>query len=73
MAQFRTNYQPGGNETERMQQCARGRGDVALTATAGAGSTPANTTSSKFDRSGSSSSHTPWNFNHSFHLGNYIN
>lgn len=42
MAQFRTNYQPGGNETERMQQCARGRGDVALAATAGAGSTPAN-------------------------------
>lgn len=39
----------------------------------GVGSTAASTTSSKFVHSGSSSSHTPWNFNHFFHLGNYIN
>lgn len=32
MAQFRTNYQPGGNETELMQQCDGGGGGVALAA-----------------------------------------
>lgn len=73
MAQFRTNYQPIQTWRKQSETCCSGVVVGVWCWLLGVGRTPASTTSSKFDHGGSSSSQAPWNFNHFFHLGNYIN